>query len=79
MESASPTVAAASPPAHAEHCAFAPRCPWADARCLRERPVLRVLAEAVSGVHAAACHVAEAVAATPGGDVGEPATMTQNA
>ena len=52
-------------------CAFAPRCAFRHARCLVEAPELRVL----HGAHAAACHVAEQVAAQPG-----PATpLTQNA
>ncbi len=50
-------VAAAAPAA----CAFAPRCPWAQPRCVAEAPLLRKLA----GGHAAACHFAEQVAAAP--------------
>ncbi len=57
--------AAVAPPpaAQGESCAFAPRCTWAQERCMRERPLLRALAAG----HAAACHRAESVA-----------TMTQN-
>jgi oligopeptide/dipeptide ABC transporter ATP-binding protein len=36
-------------------CRYHPRCPWREARCLREPPELRELAPA----HAVACHVAE--------------------
>ncbi len=54
--------------APAEGCAFAPRCPWATERCRSDRPLLRELALGPSGVHAAACHVAETVAALPGGE-----------
>ena len=42
-------------------CAFAPRCPWRHSRCLVERPLLREL----GGGQAAACHVAEQIAALP--------------
>jgi oligopeptide/dipeptide ABC transporter ATP-binding protein len=35
-------------------CRFHPRCPWREARCLRESPELRELAPA----HVVACHVA---------------------
>ena len=42
-------------------CHFHTRCPFADARCKAEVPVLRVLA---SG-HQAACHHAEALPAAP--------------
>ncbi len=42
-------------------CAFAPRCPLAHERCVREAPALRALAPG----HWAACHVAEQ--ALPGG------------
>ncbi len=44
-------------------CAFAARCPWAEAHCRDQRPVLRVLSRAGAAMHAAACHRAEAVAA----------------
>ena len=44
-------------------CAFVPRCPWRLPRCNSERPKLRVLSEAAAPMHAAACHLAEAVAA----------------
>ena len=54
--------------ASAEGCAFAPRCRWAIDRCRNERPLLRELAPSVTGVHAAACHLAETVAALPGGE-----------
>ncbi len=54
--------------ASAEGCAFAPRCRWAIDRCRNERPLLRELAPGVTGVHAAACHLAETVAALPGGE-----------
>jgi peptide/nickel transport system ATP-binding protein len=53
-------------------CAFALRCPLAHARCLAERPMLR----AWVGGHAAACHLAEQVAATPDG--GELSALAQN-
>jgi peptide/nickel transport system ATP-binding protein len=53
------TVVLPAAAAAAEACAFAPRCPWAEARCRDERPLLRSLAAG----HAAACHRAEAVAA----------------
>jgi peptide/nickel transport system ATP-binding protein len=55
-------------PTPAAGCAFAPRCPWATERCRNDRPLLRELALGTPGVHAAACHVAEAVAALPGGE-----------
>jgi peptide/nickel transport system ATP-binding protein len=55
-------------PSPAAGCAFAPRCPWATERCRSDRPLLRELALGTPGVHAAACHVAEAVAALPGGE-----------
>ena len=58
--------------AGADGCAFAPRCPWAHARCVQQRPVLRALPTDAASPHAAACHVAEAVAADA------PATMSQN-
>ena len=61
-------LAAASGSAPAEGCAFAPRCPFAAERCRAERPRLRALAVQPSGVHAAACHVAETVAALPSGE-----------
>jgi peptide/nickel transport system ATP-binding protein len=64
--------------APAEGCAFAPRCAWAHARCLGERPLLRVLADGAAPAHAAACHVAEAVAAGPAAATDAPATMPQN-
>ena len=37
-------------------CAFHPRCPYATARCKRERPVLKTL----SAGHASACHLNDA-------------------
>ena len=68
-----PRPAAAVTQAPAEKgCAFAARCALAHARCLDQRPQLR---EWVSG-HAAACHLAEAVAATPDG--AELTGMAQN-
>jgi ABC-type dipeptide/oligopeptide/nickel transport system ATPase component len=51
-----------------EGCAFAPRCPWAAQRCRSDRPLLRELSQGTPGVHAAACHVAETVAASRSGD-----------
>ena len=54
--------------APAEGCAFAPRCAFASERCRVERPLLRELAALPSGGHVAACHVAEDVAALPGGE-----------
>jgi oligopeptide/dipeptide ABC transporter ATP-binding protein len=36
-------------------CAFAPRCPFAEARCRTETPAFRT----VAGAHAVACHLAE--------------------
>jgi len=65
-----PRRAAALPAATAvgaEGCAFAPRCIFAIERCHSERPLLRELAAGPSGSHAAACHVAESVAALPAG------------
>jgi peptide/nickel transport system ATP-binding protein len=59
--------------ASAAGCAFAPRCPWAQARCLQAQPVLRALPTDAAAPHAAACHRAEVVAAE------DPATMPQNA
>jgi peptide/nickel transport system ATP-binding protein len=59
---------AASGAAPAEGCAFAPRCAFASERCRVERPLLRVLAALPPCGHAAACHVAEDVAALPGGE-----------
>jgi peptide/nickel transport system ATP-binding protein len=53
-------------------CAFAPRCPWAHARCVQQRPALRAVPTDRASTHAAACHVAEAVATDA------PATMPQN-
>jgi len=47
-------------------CAFAARCPYAQARCVDERPALRAVA---GDVHLAACHFAESVMA----ERGEPA------
>jgi len=52
----------------ADGCAFAPRCTFASERCRAERPLLRELAALPDGAHAAACHVAENVAALPGGE-----------
>jgi peptide/nickel transport system ATP-binding protein len=75
-----PPPAPAAPPAAAAGCAFAPRCGWVESRCTAERPLLRAIAGQGGGVHAAACHRAEAVAAMPGADAAEaPPTMTQNA
>ena len=51
-------------PAAEAGCAFADRCPHADARCLTEAPLLR----AVQPGHRAACHHAECVMADPGPD-----------
>jgi peptide/nickel transport system ATP-binding protein len=59
---------AATGAAPAEGCAFAPRCTFASERCCVERPLLRDLAALHSGGHAAACHMAEDVAALPGGE-----------
>jgi oligopeptide/dipeptide ABC transporter ATP-binding protein len=59
--------------ASAAGCAFAPRCPWAQARCQQEQPLLRALLGDAASPHAAACHRAEDVAAEA------PATMPQNA
>jgi peptide/nickel transport system ATP-binding protein len=58
---------AASAAAPGEGCAFAPRCEFAAASCRAERPTLRELAAGEAGAHAAACHMAETVAALPGG------------
>ncbi|MFI4986140.1 MAG: ABC transporter ATP-binding protein [Alphaproteobacteria bacterium] len=47
-----------SPPSHladAELCWFAPRCPFAETRCWRERPAVR----AIETGHLVACHRAE--------------------
>jgi len=52
----------ASPGVAAAGCAFAPRCPWRQARCALERPLLRRIGDG----HAAACHVAEQVLQGPG-------------
>jgi peptide/nickel transport system ATP-binding protein len=59
---------AATGAAPADGCAFAPRCTFATERCRTERPPLRELAALPGGVHEAACHVAETVAALPGGE-----------
>jgi peptide/nickel transport system ATP-binding protein len=69
----------AGPPASGDGCAFAVRCAWADARCRAERPPLRALAGAAPLAHMAACHRAEAVAATPECTEGPSAALTQNA
>jgi len=61
-------VPAATSAAPTEGCAFAPRCAFATARCRAERPLLRELAAGEVGAHAAACHMAETVAALPGGE-----------
>ncbi len=53
---------AAVPAQRGPGCAFAPRCPFAQSRCLAEAPLLRALDG--SG-HVAACHFAEQVACTP--------------
>jgi peptide/nickel transport system ATP-binding protein len=50
-----------SPLAPPAGCAFHPRCPQATARCRSERPILRTL----SAGHASACHLNDAVSATP--------------
>ena len=50
-----------SMPTGSTGCAFAPRCAFRQHRCLGEMPVLRSLATG----HAAACHRAEEVLATP--------------
>ncbi len=55
-------------PAPVEGCAFAPRCPWVTERCRSDRPLLRKLSQGTPGVHAAACHLAETVAASRGGE-----------
>jgi peptide/nickel transport system ATP-binding protein len=62
---ASPPPAAVVPAAAAagEGCAFLPRCRFAGERCARERPLLRALQAPGGAAHAAACHVAEQVAA----------------
>ncbi len=65
-------VAAVARPSADKGCAFAARCALAHARCLGERPLLR---EWAAG-HAAACHVAEAVATAPDGR--ELAALAQN-
>jgi ABC-type dipeptide/oligopeptide/nickel transport system ATPase component len=59
---------AAKGAAPADSCAFAPRCAYATERCRTERPPLRALAAPLGGVHEVACHVAETVAALPGGE-----------
>jgi len=58
MRSAAAAVAAAG-----AGCAFLPRCRFANDRCARERPLLRALQAPGGAPHAAACHVAEQVAA----------------
>ena len=60
--------ASASASAPTEGCAFAPRCAFAAERCRIERPLLRELVSAGVGAHAAACHVAQDVAALPPGE-----------
>jgi peptide/nickel transport system ATP-binding protein len=54
-----PATVAAAATGPADGCAFAPRCPWAEARCLDQRPLLRSLGAG----NAAACLRAEDVAA----------------
>ena len=54
-----------SPPSHlaeAEFCRFAPRCPFAKARCWQERPAVRAL----EAGHLVACHRAEEAEAIRG-------------
>ncbi|MGJ5201199.1 MULTISPECIES: oligopeptide/dipeptide ABC transporter ATP-binding protein [unclassified Bradyrhizobium] len=55
------SVAIASQSLGAAGCAYAPRCPLADARCRATAPALRAL----TGQHSAACHRAESVMALP--------------
>ncbi|HOM12182.1 MAG TPA: ATP-binding cassette domain-containing protein [Rubrivivax sp.] len=47
-------------------CAFAPRCAFAEARCVAQRPLLRTV-DGEPG-HEAACHFAERIAAMPQND-----------
>ncbi|WP_316163116.1 oligopeptide/dipeptide ABC transporter ATP-binding protein [Bradyrhizobium sp. SZCCHNRI20481] len=54
-------VAIASQSLGAAGCAYAPRCPLADAQCRATAPSLRAL----TGLHSAACHKAESVMALP--------------
>ncbi len=42
-------------------CAYAPRCPWAEARCHEEVPRLMVVGEHATAAHMAACHALQAV------------------
>ena len=73
-----PPAAEASPPSTAG-CAFAARCPWAEARCREQRPVLRRLGAAQLAPHAAACHRAEAVISTSDAAIEAAGGLTQNA
>ncbi|MGJ5081665.1 ABC transporter ATP-binding protein [Bradyrhizobium sp. HKCCYLS3013] len=54
-------VAIASQSSGAAGCAYAPRCPLADAQCRTTAPALRTL----TGAHSAACHKAESVMTLP--------------
>ncbi|MGJ4928964.1 ABC transporter ATP-binding protein [Bradyrhizobium sp. HKCCYLS2038] len=54
-------VAIASQSRGSQGCAYAPRCPLADAHCREAAPALRSLSEQ----HSAACHKAESVMALP--------------
>ncbi len=76
--SAASIVASEHGAVRAESCAFAPRCAWAHARCLGEQPALRALSDGSAPPHAAACHVAEEVAAAAAAVADEPVTMPQN-
>ena len=73
-----PPAAEASPPSTAG-CAFPARCPWAEARCREQRPVLRRLGAAQLAPHAAACHRAEAVISTSDAAIEAAGGLTQNA
>ncbi|WP_035638326.1 oligopeptide/dipeptide ABC transporter ATP-binding protein [Bradyrhizobium sp. ORS 375] len=55
------SVAIASQSLRSQGCAYAPRCPLADARCRETAPALRALTQQ----HWAACHHAESVMALP--------------
>lgn len=46
-------------------CAFAPRCPLAEMRCLEDVPHLMVVGECATASHQAACHSLKAVADLP--------------
>ncbi len=73
-----PAAADTAPPS-ATGCAFAARCPWAEARCRDQRPPLRALGTAGDALHTAACHRAEAVIATPDAAIETADALTQNA